>query len=165
MVSLPPKHVLSISKKESAAILALASIHVCAVAAVVFGESRFPQLVGNLAMPFLYCQLGLLAWWSCLAGPRRFWRIVLSLIMLALLIALASRRMIIEAGISFEGGEWISSPNRPWNQFDWLGYFTLIGGSLTLTAPFSFAAFVILGWIVPCKMTHRHGPCLARAKV
>jgi len=157
MPPLLPKHLLSTGKKEAAGILAFGAIHTGLLILVVFwGEESSCYTFEN---PFLFCQLGLLAWWACLKGPRRFWRIVLSVALAASLFALASREYILAASQPSQGWSWLSLfwDAEPWDEWGWGFYFISTGGLLPVTAPFIFLALVILGWVVPCTMTRRHG--------
>lgn len=165
MASLLPKQLRSIGETETAAILALWSLHVCAALVVDNWESAWhSQFRDYLPTSFLFCQLGLLAWWACLAGPRRFWRVILSLTMFVLLIAFASRHVITALRYIYEvhdleASGLVFSPYEHWNELDWGVYLSSDASYLTITAPFIFAAFAILGWIVPCKLIRRHrGP-------
>ncbi len=154
MPALLPKHLAFATKTQAAAILALAAIHTTALVAVLCLESRHLMAVATWASPFLYCQLGLLAWWACLRGPRRFRRAIVSLLVLALLIALASRTAILGAVAGHGDGEWVHSSSSPWDDINWHIYFGSIGGFLTIDAPFILIAFVTLQWLLPYELTH-----------
>ena len=153
MAPLLPKHLLSTSKKETAAIVALWSIHACAVMVVDNGDREgYLRSRDYLTTPFLSCQLGLLAWWACLTGPRRFWRVILSVTMFGLLIAFALRQMIPTLRYVHEASDGAFTPNE---QLLWIFYFGYESGFVTLTAPFVFAFLAVIGWLVPCKMTRQ----------
>jgi hypothetical protein len=155
MAPLLPRRLLRGRKTEAAAIVALVAIHAGLLIVVVFWGEESAELFDTLTNPFLFCQFGLLAWWACLKGPRLFWRVILSVVLAASLIALASREYVLEEARPNQGWSWLFWDAKPWDDWGWAFYFISTGGLLMVTAPFILVAFVILGWIVPCGMTHQ----------
>ncbi len=168
MANLLPKYLLSAGNRETAAILALWSVHAAASVAAdglgstaySLGATALSQLCYCVGTSLLFCQLGLLAWWASLAGPRRFWRVVLSLFMLGLLIVFASRGEIarIQRIYEFQGLESAGlefSPYERWSEFDWVFFSFSDSFRLANTAPAVLVAFLFLSSVLPCRLVHQ----------